>query len=82
MKECKNKKNNAKELGRTKQLSWVSHSLSYSFHVQPLIIHINFSGSGADCSHVTGWQKSDNEGSFLQKQNGLHPYVPQSDTQA
>lgn len=45
---------NAKELGRTKWPSWVSHCPDYSFNFQPLFIHLNFSGSGVDCCNVTG----------------------------
>lgn len=83
MKECKQRQQNAREPERTKQPFGVSHSPDDSFNLQPLFTHLNFSDSEADCCYVTrvsGWQKSGNEGSFLQKQNGLYPLVPQSDT--
>lgn len=54
------------------------------FNLKLLFTHLNVSDSGTDCCHFTktsGWQKSGNEGPFLQKHNGLHPHVPHSDTQ-
>lgn len=50
-----------------------------------MFAYLNFSDSGADCCHVmgtSGWQKSSQEGPFLQKQNELYLTVLQSDNQA
>ena len=62
-------------LGKAKWPSWVSHSpdcLTYS-HYFPILISLILEET------VSMLQKSGNEGSFfLQKQNGLHPIVPQS----
>lgn len=52
----------------TRWPAWVSHSPKYSFNLQSLFTHLNFSYLETDCWHVTrtsGWQKSGNEESFL-----------------
>ena len=51
----KNKnKNKTKNEGarRTTQPSWVSHSPDYSFNLEPLFTHLNFSDSGSDYHRV------------------------------
>lgn len=63
----------AREPRTTTQPCRVSCSPNSSLNWQWIVL-------GTDYCHVTrtsGWQTSGNEGSFLQKQNGLHPHVPQ-----
>lgn len=64
----KAKMGSSREVGRTKQESWVSHIPDHSFNLQPLFTHLNVSDSGPGCCHVVNtsrWQKSGSEGPFL-----------------
>lgn len=60
---------NAKtENGACHRLSWISHNSNWSFNVQPLCLHLNFSDLGADCylgTRASRWLKSGTEESFF-----------------
>ena len=67
----------ARELGRTKQPSWVSHIPDSSFGLPILISLIQEQTVAMLQRHQEGKNLA-MRGHVLQKQNGLHSHVPQS----